>query len=184
MSGFLFALAAAQAVIIDSAMIERVAQVAKWPIDEQVRNTFTSASEQELHELSYCMSDENGQPFRFCLNNRRWERGRVELDAALKNISAAIETQDRTLREFTKISGGVTFVAKAKKSFHSSQKLWGKSYAADCTLVGISMRTGNAGTEGVTANWGCEADRILERVAFLRRTYDLSDLGDEAVEGK
>ena len=184
MSGFLFALAAAPAVIIGSAMIERVANVAKWPINEQDRSTFTSASEQELHELSYCMSGESGQPFRFCLNDRRWERGRVELDAVLKKVSAAIESQDRTLREYTKSSGGVTFVAMAKKSFHNSQKLWEKSYAADCTLVGISMRTGSAGTEGVTANWGCEADRILERVAFLRRTYDLSDLGDEAVEGK
>lgn len=69
----------------------------------------------------------------------------------------------------------MTFKGDPVAALESSQKLWEKSFSADCGIVGLSLATGNAGTEGVTAGLECEADRIFERVKFLKRTYYIEE---------
>jgi len=155
-------------------MQQRVGVVASWPVEAQVLE-FKDLSEQELHEYSFCYSQgaDSGASYRFCISDRRWERARVDLDKLLKRVPAQIAAQDRKLAEYTKTAGDVTFVADARKSFWASQKAWEVSFSADCTLQAIAVRTAPVSTAAVTALQGCEADRMLARIEFLKNVYEI-----------
>lgn len=126
-------------------------------------------------EIDYCSGQGSGQPFRLCLADQKHERAERELKPLLIKVRAAAISQRNAIAEFAKQTGSVTLEGDPATAFETSQELWKKSFAADCGAVGLSRATGNAGTEGVTAELECEADRTFERIAFLKRAYDIKD---------
>jgi hypothetical protein len=126
-------------------------------------------------EIDFCNGPNSDQPYLFCLSDRRYERGERELKALLPKVRAAALAQRSDIAEFNAKQGRVTLEGDPLRAFESSQRLWEKSFVADCRASGLSQATGNAGTQGVSTELECEADRIFERIDFLKRTYGVGD---------
>jgi hypothetical protein len=126
-------------------------------------------------EIDYCASSSSGQPFLFCLADRRYERGEYELETLLPKLRAAARAQSEHIAEFSRRIGGVTLEGDPVDALETSQRLWKESAAADCLAFGLSQATGDAGTQGVETELDCRADRVFERIEYLKLTYDIED---------
>lgn len=118
-------------------------------------------------ESAYCRGSDSGQPFGFCLADRKHERAERDLAKAIAKARRGAIKQKQEIGR----SGPVTLAGDPLRMLDLSQKAWEKSYRADCLAAGLSVATGNAGTEGVTTNLECEAVRIFERARFLDRLF-------------
>lgn len=124
---------------------------------------------------AYCSSCASGQPSRLCLADRRYERIKSELAALLPQARRAAENSRREIADFSKRIGDVSLEGNPVAALAKAQRAWEVSYAADCSVVGLQMATGNGGTEGPTARLECLADHIEQRVRFLKDIYFLGD---------
>ncbi len=124
---------------------------------------------------AYCATPDSGQPMRFCLADRRYERLKANLAALLPKARRAAQEQRRAILEFSRRNGGVTLDGNPVTVLDRAQRAWEVSYVADCSVFALSRATGGAGTEGVTAQQECNADRIAERIGFLKTIYVLGD---------
>lgn len=120
-------------------------------------------------EIAICLR-QSDQPERFCMADRKHDRAEKELAVAMVTARRAALAQKRAIAQFSREVGGVTLEGNPVEVLEASHRAWLKSYRSDCLLAGLALANGNAGTEGVTANWACEANRILDRVDFLKRT--------------
>ncbi len=130
----------------------------------------TGAQEATAQEFTIC-SKQDDQPYRFCLADRKYERARQDLAIAYAKAQRAATAHRREIAEFSRTNGGVTQSGDPVQALVTAQRAWTRSYQADCAVVGLAVATGNAGTEGVTKSRDCEADRLFERVRFLRDAY-------------
>lgn len=133
------------------------------------------ADDATKRDEAYCAASDSGQPERFCLADRRYMRGESELADLLPQVHRATKDSRREIADFTKRIGGVSLRGDPVAALEKAQKAWEASYAADCGVVGLQVATGNGGTEGPTAQLECSADRIAERIGFLKTIYDLRD---------
>ena len=122
-------------------------------------------------EVEFCSGPSSTQPFRFCLADQKSERAKRQLTSALASARLAAANQKVEIARYVRSFGGVTLTGDPVRALDASQRAWERSYRADCHVVGLTVATGNAGTEGVTTNAMCEADRILERVSFLNDAF-------------
>lgn len=129
----------------------------------------------EKADQAYCDSPASGQPTRYCLADRRYERELAKHAALLPKARRAAQEQRREIRRFAALNAGVTLAGDPAAVLEMAQKAWTASYRADCRAVGLSSATGNAGTGGVTADLECRADRLAERSLFLKSVYGLGD---------
>ena len=129
------------------------------------------ARESTPQEISFCSGPESDQGLRFCLADKLHERAEHELRTAVASARRSAVVQRREIAALSKKNGAVTLSGDPVRALVASQSAWERSYRADCIVVGLGAATGNAGTEGVTSNRNCEANRILDRVAFLKQTY-------------
>ncbi len=93
----------------------------------------------------------------------------------LMKARRAALAQKQQIKRFSRANGGVTLEGDPVSALEVSQRAWERSYQADCQVAGLAVAMGNAGTEGVTTNWQCEADRILDRVQFLNKFYSIKE---------
>ncbi|WP_445191728.1 lysozyme inhibitor LprI family protein [Sphingomonas sp. Tas61C01] len=128
-----------------------------------------AARESTPSEIDLC--SESDQGLRFCLADKLHARAEHAMDIALASARRSATVQKREIADFSTKNGGVTLSGDPVRALVASQSAWERSYRADCLVVGLGVATGNAGTEGVTSNLNCEANRILDRVAFLNQTY-------------
>ncbi len=133
------------------------------------------AGENTAREIAFCSGSQSTQPLRFCLADRRYERLKAEVAALLPKARRAAQMQRREILEFSRRNGGVTLDGSPVTALDRAQRAWEVSYVADCGVFALSRATGNAGTEGVTAMQDCYADRIAERIGFLKTIYVLGD---------
>ena len=124
-----------------------------------------------VQERSFCASAQSSQPERFCLADRKHERAERGMASALAKARLDAVAKKREIQRFARAVGGVTLGGDPVKALATSQQAWQRSYRADCNAAGLDVATGNGGTEGVTLQWECEADRILDRARFLTKLY-------------
>lgn len=137
--------------------------------------SMAQADDAAQRDAAYCSSGASDQPGRLCLADRRYERGKRELAALLPLARRAAEDNRREIDDFSKRIGGVTLEGDPIAALIKAQKIWEASHAADCGLIGLQSATGNGGTEGPTAELECLADRVAQRVRFLKDAYSLGE---------
>ncbi|MET3709919.1 uncharacterized protein YecT (DUF1311 family) [Sphingomonas trueperi] len=127
--------------------------------------------ERTKEDEAFCSSDKSGQPYRFCMADREHARAERQLVVAFARARRAAVEQKRRIDAFRRSTGDVTLLGNPMLVLETSQRVWERSFRADCHLLGLASATGNAGTEGVTASLKCEVDRIQQRVQFLEQAF-------------
>ena len=125
-----------------------------------------------VEEKAYCARDPQGQTEAMCLADRKYERAQKEMAAALVKARRAVLAQRREIARFKRDKDSPTLEGDPVNALEQSQAAWKKSMDADCLVYGLQFATAYMSTIGVTENWNCKANRILDRARFLRTPAD------------